>query len=112
MKDSEMVKQEDELIRLVNERTAVRRRMEERKQREQAAIEYVKRWQKELIREKAQDRLALSFALAMILPCLYGFYKCGIIPLNITVPVGIVSISFAFACVVDAIRLFKGCKRK
>lgn len=110
--DLEMDKLEANFRRVINENTAARRRMAELEEREQAAIEYAKRWQKELSREKAWDRLYMACVLVMLVLGLYCSYKIGIIPLSLTVPAEIVCVSFAFGCVVDAVRLFIGVKRK
>lgn len=111
-KDFEMDKMEANFRQAINEATAARRRAQELFQREQAAIEYMKQWQKELLRQKAWDRLYMAFALVMLVLGLYCSYSIGIIPLSLTVPAEIVCASFAFGCVVDAIRLFRGVKRK
>ena len=111
-KDYETDKMEADFLQTINKNTAARRRAAEIEKRQQAVFEYVRNWQKELLRQKAWDRLYMAFALVMLVLGLYCAYKCTILPLSLTVPAEIVCASFAFGCVVDAGRLFKGGKRK
>ena len=110
--DFEMDKMEANFRKTLNKNTAARRRQVEIEERQKAIFEYVRNWQKELLRQKAWDRLYMAFALVMLVLGLYCSYSIGIIHLSIAVPAEVVCFSFAFGCVVDAIRLFKGCKRK
>ena len=114
--DFEMDKMESDFRKTINKATAVRREIAEQEEaqeeRERIAIEYMKQYHRELRREKAWDRLYMAFALVMLVLGLYCSYSIGIIPLSLTVPAEIVCVSFAFGCVVDAIRLFRGGKRK
>lgn len=110
--DFEMDKLEASFRRVINETTAAHRRAQELFQREQAAVEYMKQWKKEFRKQKAWDRLYMAFALVMLVLGLYCSYKIGIIPLSLAVPVEVVCVSFAFGCVVDAVRLFRGGKQK
>ena len=107
-----MPNKDSEFFGVINEATAARREIAEKEEKKQAALEYMKQWKKELRREKAWDRLYMTFALVMLVLGLYCSYSIGIIPLSLTVPAEIVCVSFAFGCVVDAVRLFKGGKRK
>ena len=115
-KDFEMDKMEADFRKTINEATAARREIAEleeaQEERERIAIEYMKQYHRELRREKAWDRLYMAFALVMLVLGLYSAYSFAIIPLALTVPAEIVCASFAFGCVVDAVRLFKGGKRK
>jgi hypothetical protein len=111
-KDFEMDKLEANFRKTINKNTAARRRMAELEKQKCIVIEYIKQWQRELMREKAWDRLYMAFALVMLVLGLYCSYKIGIIPLSISVPAEVVCVSFAFGCVVDAVRLFRGGKRK
>ena len=107
-----MTNRDSEFFNAINEATAARREVAEMKKREKAAIEYIKAVQKELRKEKACDRLYMGAVLAMLMCGLFLSYRIGIIPLSLTVPAEIACFGLTFGCVVDAIRLFKGGKRK
>ena len=110
--DFEMDKMEADFRQTINKTTASRRKKAEEEKKKQAALEYVKNWQRELRREKAWDRLYIAFVLVMLMCGLFGAYRHGVLPLSITIPAEVVCVSLTLVCLGDAIRLFKGCKRK
>ena len=107
-----MPNNDSEFFSAINEATAARREAAEAKKREKAAIEYIKAVQKELRKEKARDRLYMAAVIGCLMCGLFCSFRIGIIPLTLTVPAEIACFGLAFGCVVDAVRLFKGGKRK
>lgn len=107
-----MGNKDSEFFNAINEATAARREVAEMKKREKASIEYIKAVQKELRKEKARDRLYMAAVIGCLMCGLFCSYRIGIIPLNLTVPAEVACFGLAFGCVVDAVRLFKGGKRK
>ena len=107
-----MSNKDSEFFNAINEATAARREVAEMKKREKASIEYIKAVQKELRKEKARDRLYMAAVVVCLMCGLFCSYRIGIIPLNLTVPAEVACFGLAFGCVVDAVRLFKGGKRK
>ena len=67
---------------------------------------------REMRKEKARDRLYMAAVVVCLMCGLFCSYRIGIIPLTLTVPAEIACFGLAFGCVVDAVRLFKGGKRK
>ena len=110
--DFEMDKMESDFRKTINKTTASRRKMAEEEQRKQAALEYVKIWQRELRREKAWDRLYMAAVFGCLMCGLFCTYRIGIIPLSIAVPAEVVYVSLALVLLGDAIWLFTGSKRK
>lgn len=107
-----MPENENEYFEKVNEATAARREIAEMKKKEKAAIEYIKAAQRELRKEKGRDRLYMVAVVVCLMCGLFCSYRIGIIPLNLTVPAVIACFGFAFGCVYDAVRLFRGGKRR
>ena len=101
-----------EFFGAINEATAARREAAEMKKREKATIEYIKAVQKELMKEKARDRLYMAAVVVCLMCGLFCSFRIGIIPLAFTVPAEIACFGFGLGCVVDAVRLFRGGKRK
>lgn len=107
-----MPNNDSEFFGAINEATAARREATEAKKREKATIEHIKAVQKELRKDKARDRLYMAAVVVCLMCGLFCSYRIGIIPLALTVPAEIACTGLAFGCVVDAVRLFKGGKRK
>lgn len=107
-----MPNKDSEFFGAINEATAARREATEAKKIEKAAIEYIKAVQKELRKEKARDRMYMAAVIGCLMCGLFCSLRIGIIPLAFTVPAEIACFGFGLGCVVDAVRLFKGGKRK